>query len=142
MSNTETIRPIGSEYKGFQDHVGRATGTPHPEEFHAPPLLIQKQHPVYHGFLTQYYSKLSTLQTGRCADFDMRHQECLEAYGNHPDTRPCQLYRDDLYECMNHNKQKARWLAMREERDRQFKAGLREKRFDLPEGSLKERYDV
>jgi len=85
---------------------------------------------------------MSTLQGGRCADFELRHEECLQAYGYSVDSKPCQLYKDDLYECRHKTKQLARLNAMREERKRQVKAGLRSKEdmYDIKD-SFPDRYD-
>jgi len=138
----ELTKPLGSEYFGFHEHVGRKNGEPMEGEFHAPPSLNPKIHPYYHGPMTEFMSKMSSMQTGRCADFDMRHEECLAAYGYAYDNKPCQLYKDDLYECRHKVKQLARLNAMREERKRQIKAGLRseENRYDIKK-SFPERYD-
>merc|ERR1719309_1404961 len=62
--------------------------------------------------MTQFLSKLTTMQDTRCADFELRHEECLQAYGYDVDSNPCQLYKDDLYECKHKIKQLARLNAM------------------------------
>lgn len=44
-------------------------------------------------------SSLFTQQTGKCADFEMRYVDCLEAYGYPHGLAKCQDYLDDLTEC-------------------------------------------
>lgn len=122
--------------------VGRVSGKPdNPDEWHAPPILSNNAEPIYRGPVSHFLGQMVTMQLGRCGDFDMKHQECLEAYGSHPASVPCSLYRDDLYECMYRSKQMARLNAMRDERQRQYKAGLRTKEnyFDIKQ-SFPERY--
>jgi len=65
-----------------------------------------------------------THQSGtRCADFEMRAMECLEAYGVQKGRSRCTDYMDDLRECMFRTKQNARVSAMRVERHRQYYMG-------------------
>jgi len=122
--------------------VGRADGKPdNPDEWRAPPIATNNVEPFYRGPTTHFMAQMVTMQMGRCGDFELKHQECLEAYGAHPASVPCSLYRDDLYECMYRSKQIARLNAMRDERQRQYKAGLRTKMdyYDIHK-SYKERY--
>ena len=62
-----------------------------------------------------------------CGDFVMRLGDCLEAYGVHKGKTVCQDFISDYNECMTMGKSKQRVLLMRKERQRQFKAGEREK---------------
>ncbi|CAH0392479.1 unnamed protein product [Bemisia tabaci] len=58
---------------------------------------------------------------GRCAFFEMRFMECLEAYGADQAMQKCLAQRADFNECIAQRNQQRRVAAMREERERQRK---------------------
>lgn len=62
--------------------------------------------PAFRTPLTDLVGGLVTHQTGaRCADFEMRAMECLEAYGVQKGRVRCVDYLDDLRECTFQAKQ-------------------------------------
>ena len=69
-------------------------------------------------------------ETDRCADFELRLADCLEAYGYPASEEKCLPYLRDLQECVISPKQMRRTELMRNERDRQYKAGERKKHFE------------
>jgi len=80
--------------------------------------------PVFRTPLTDLTGNLATHQSGkRCADFEMRAMECLEAYGVQKGKTICVDYMDDLRECMFQHKQLSRVHTMRVERHRQYYLG-------------------
>ncbi|KAK3880473.1 hypothetical protein Pcinc_015020 [Petrolisthes cinctipes] len=82
--------------------------------------------PVFRTPLTDMQGGLLTHQRARkCADFEMRAMECLEAYGVQKGRTRCVDYLDDLRECAFQTKQLARVSAMRHERHRQWLMGER-----------------
>ncbi|XP_017768177.1 PREDICTED: NADH dehydrogenase [ubiquinone] iron-sulfur protein 5 [Nicrophorus vespilloides] len=62
---------------------------------------------------------------GRCADLELKTVECLEAYGMERGLRKCSDLMQDFRECGFRTKQISRNVAMRDERERQYKAGER-----------------
>ena len=62
----------------------------------------------------------------RCAKFEMRAAECLEAYGKQHWSTKCKDYTDDMRECVYRAKQNMRVRLMRLERQRQWRAGERQ----------------
>ncbi|XP_042856456.1 NADH dehydrogenase [ubiquinone] iron-sulfur protein 5-like [Penaeus japonicus] len=82
--------------------------------------------PTFRTPLTDLTGGIMTHQSfTKCADFEMRAMECLEAYGVQVGRSKCQDYLDDLRECMFQTKQLARVNAMRQERHRQWIMGER-----------------
>lgn len=62
--------------------------------------------PAFRTPMTDLVGGLLTHQTGsRCADFEMRAMECLEAYGVQKGRVRCVDYLDDLRECTYQAKQ-------------------------------------
>ena len=56
--------------------------------------------PAFRTPMTDLVGSIMTHQTGsRCADFEMRAMECLEAYGVQRGRVRCVDYLDDLREC-------------------------------------------
>ncbi|XP_069681988.1 NADH dehydrogenase [ubiquinone] iron-sulfur protein 5 [Periplaneta americana] len=64
---------------------------------------------------------------GRCEEMEMRVMNCLEAYGADRGMKKCKDLIDDFQECSTRKKQMLRVAAMKEERERQYKAGERSK---------------
>lgn len=64
---------------------------------------------------------------GRCADIEMQLVECMEAYGLTRSQQKCDTIMKDFRECTVREKQIKRYVAMRDERHRQYKAGERTK---------------
>ncbi|XP_018335700.1 NADH dehydrogenase [ubiquinone] iron-sulfur protein 5 [Agrilus planipennis] len=62
---------------------------------------------------------------GRCANFEMKVINCLEAYGLDKGRIKCKDLISDFQECVGRHKEKARNLEMIRERIRQYKAGER-----------------
>lgn len=94
------------------------------------PLLCQDMAahiaPAFRTPMTDLVGSVMTHQTGsRCADFEMRAMECLEAYGVQRGRVRCVDYLDDLRECTFKIKQLARVSEMRVERHRQWLMGER-----------------
>jgi len=86
--------------------------------------------PVFRTPITDLTSNMMTNQSSKkCADFEMRAMECLEAYGVTKGRDKCVDYLDDLRECMYMNKQLGRVQAMRVERHRQYYLGDRTEHF-------------
>ncbi|KAG0729004.1 hypothetical protein GWK47_031259 [Chionoecetes opilio] len=82
--------------------------------------------PAFRTPMTDLVGGLITHQSGaRCADFEMRAMECLEAYGVQRGRVRCVDYLDDLRECAFQHKQIARAKEMRFERHRQWVMGER-----------------
>jgi len=82
--------------------------------------------PTFRTPLTDLTGGIMTHQSfTKCADFEMRAMECLEAYGVQHGRSKCQDYMDDLRECMFQTKQLARVNVMRQERHRQWIMGER-----------------
>jgi len=80
--------------------------------------------PAFRTPLTDLTGSIITNQSSkRCADFEMRAMECLEAYGVQKGRSKCVDYMDDLRECMFRHKQLSRVSAMRVERHRQYYLG-------------------
>ncbi|CAL4093266.1 unnamed protein product [Meganyctiphanes norvegica] len=80
--------------------------------------------PAFRTPLTDLTGNLITHQSDtKCADFEMRAMECLEAYGVQKGRSRCVDYMDDLRECMYKSKQLARVNVMRVERHRQYYMG-------------------
>jgi len=82
--------------------------------------------PTFRTPMTDLTGGIMTHQSfSKCADFEMRAMECLEAYGVQHGRSKCQDYMDDLRECMFQTKQLARVNVMRQERHRQWIMGER-----------------
>ena len=64
---------------------------------------------------------------GRCEDFEMSVMNCLEAYGAERGAKKCKDLIDDFHECSSLKKQMMHAEAMKEARQRQYKAGERTK---------------
>lgn len=111
------------------------------DEWHCPTVQTDQTEPILRTPVSDFFARVNHMQSGRCADFDLRLQECYEAYGYHPGSPKCQDYRDDLYECHFRLKQVHRYNAMIKERERQYKAGERTKEnyYDIKQ-SFPERY--
>lgn len=60
-----------------------------------------------------------------CADFEMNHVECMEAYGYPRSEIACRMFQEDLLECMTSYKRGIRIHRLRSERVRQVLAGER-----------------
>merc|ERR1712002_1288455 len=92
------------------------------------PSSIMAAHfaPTFRTPLTDLTGGIMTHQSfHKCADFEMRAMECLEAYGVGRGRTKCQDYLDDLRECMFSTKQLSRVDTMRRERHRQWIMGER-----------------
>lgn len=63
----------------------------------------------------------------KCAGFEMRAVDCLEAYGLNRGLEKCQDLLADFKECATREKQSSRYIAMRRERQRQYWMGERSK---------------
>ncbi|XP_047000401.1 NADH dehydrogenase [ubiquinone] iron-sulfur protein 5 [Schistocerca americana] len=61
----------------------------------------------------------------RCAGFEMKMMDCLEAYGVERGKEKCKTLIEDFKECALRTKQKLRIREMRLERHRQYFAGER-----------------
>jgi len=86
--------------------------------------------PAFRTPITDLTGNLITSQSNkRCADFEMRAMECLEAYGVQKGRAKCVDYMDDLRECMFRTKQLGRVSAMRVERHRQYYLGESQEHF-------------
>jgi len=84
--------------------------------------------PVLRTPVSDMAAAMFTQQMGRpnkCGDFELRYKLCVEAYGKGLGKSKCQDYFDDLDECINMRKQRARFNAMYDERLRQYRAGER-----------------
>ncbi|KAG7172029.1 NADH dehydrogenase [ubiquinone] iron-sulfur protein 5-like [Homarus americanus] len=82
--------------------------------------------PAFRTPLTDLTGGILTHQSSsKCADFEMRAMECLEAYGVQRGKTRCIDYLDDLRECTYKTKQLSRVAAMRHERHRQWITGER-----------------
>lgn len=64
---------------------------------------------------------------GRCADIEMQLVDCMEAYGLTRSKQKCALLMEDFKECAFRDKQTKRYIAMRQERKRQYNDGERSK---------------
>lgn len=64
---------------------------------------------------------------GRCNEFELRALDCLEAYGLDLGVKKCEALITDFQECSLRVKETARYMAMRSERERQYRAGERTK---------------
>lgn len=62
---------------------------------------------------------------GSCADMEMKVIDCLDAYGLTRGKVKCKDLMDDFKECYMRTKQRSRVEAMKDERERQYKAGER-----------------
>lgn len=62
---------------------------------------------------------------GACADMEMKTVDCFEAYGLGRGAEKCKDLLEDFRECATRQKQLDRYYAMRNERQRQYKAGER-----------------
>ncbi|XP_012261022.2 NADH dehydrogenase [ubiquinone] iron-sulfur protein 5 [Athalia rosae] len=84
--------------------------------------------PVFRTPITDITGSLINFQQQkRCADFEMNFVECMEAYGIPRGYRKCSDLFEDLHECATHNTQQMRVNAIRDERHKQYKAGLIDK---------------
>lgn len=70
-------------------------------------------------FSSQYF--------GRCANFESKFLDCMEAYGLYKGLKKCEDMMKDYKECVYRQKQFARVEAMRNERIRQWHSGQRSK---------------
>lgn len=68
----------------------------------------------------------------RCADFELRYFECMEAYGIPRGYKKCSDMFEDYRECHVQSKQRARIGAIKTERQRQYKAGNLSKQYSDP----------
>ncbi|XP_013193508.1 NADH dehydrogenase [ubiquinone] iron-sulfur protein 5 [Amyelois transitella] len=59
----------------------------------------------------------------RCMKEESRYMECLEAYGLDRGVKKCEHLFSDFHECQTLTKQFKRFVAMRNERDRQIAEG-------------------
>lgn len=64
---------------------------------------------------------------GHCAELEMKVMDCMEAYGMERGLIKCDTLIQDFKECFFREKQYSRFMAMRLERHRQYKAGERSK---------------
>lgn len=71
-------------------------------------------------------------QYDKCAVLEVNYLECLEAYGVDLGKTKCDEVARDFSECYLMSKQMARVVAMKAERQRQFKAGERKDEFAPP----------
>ncbi|XP_014611438.1 PREDICTED: uncharacterized protein LOC106790796 [Polistes canadensis] len=95
---------------------------------------IQKP-PLVTNFISVVLSQTFNAQlSSACADFELRAVECYESYGLHRATSQqlCKDYMDDLQECLFKTKTALRYIEMQNERERQYKAGLRKEQFAPP----------
>lgn len=83
------------------------------------------------------YAVFSYQDNKRCAEFEFRAADCMEAYGLDRGGDKCWPYIKDLHECATSTKSMARARLMMEERERQFKAGKVKDRF-VPDPPHKE----
>ncbi|TOF75372.1 hypothetical protein CGJ15_27060, partial [Vibrio parahaemolyticus] len=77
--------------------------------------LVMAAHfaPAFRTPFTDIGGRVLTHQsTKKCADFEMRAMECLEAYGVQRGKTICIDYLDDLRECAFETRQMARTQAM------------------------------
>ncbi|CAG0891328.1 unnamed protein product [Darwinula stevensoni] len=92
--------------------------------------MTQSVPPPIRTPFTDVTGYLWTAQRGhKCADFEIRYMECMEAYGYYQGRGKCKDYRDDLGECIMRWKQMFRTDAIRAWRKKKYQ-----------EGKLKEKY--
>lgn len=71
-------------------------------------------------------------QQKRCADFELKFFECMEAYGIPRGHRHCSDLFEDYHECASRSKQRERVRILTDERQRQYKAGILKERYSAP----------
>lgn len=66
----------------------------------------------------------------RCADLELRVADCMEAYAYNHGLVKCELLFKDFQECVFRGKRTLRIHHMKEERERQIKAGERKEPYE------------
>ncbi|RZC43074.1 Ndufs5 domain containing protein [Asbolus verrucosus] len=84
--------------------------------------------PFFKSPLTDFSGAVVSHQWGgRCANLELKALDCLEAYGLDRGVKVCESLILDFQECSLRTKENQRYLAMRAERERQYKSGERSK---------------
>lgn len=84
--------------------------------------------PFFKSPLTDFTGTVISHQYGsRCGPYELKALDCLEAYGLDKGYKVCLDLVTDFQECAIRTKEYGRYLAMRNERERQYRAGERSK---------------
>lgn len=87
--------------------------------------------PMFKGPLSDIFLSVRNVQCLKeCAPYEIQYVDCMEAYGYHRGKEKCRLILEDMYECVFKVKRLRRIHDMQKERERQFKSGEREKKYE------------